>query len=82
MVMVRADFLLFGYREIAMDMTDIPIAASILLQKGIRVSIINDGCILAKEKDISKIQKILSGRINISISGPKGLYGAWKKKSE
>ena len=80
MLMVRADFLLFGYREIAMDMTDIPIAASILLQKGIRVSIINDGCILAKEKDISKIQKILSGRMKISISEPKGLYGAWKRR--
>ena len=78
--MVRADFLLFGYREIAMDMTDIPIAASILLQNGIRVSIINDGCALAKEKDISKIRKILSGRISISISEPKGLYGTWKRR--
>ncbi|MBR4836728.1 MAG: hypothetical protein IKU99_06940, partial [Clostridia bacterium] len=63
-----------------MDKTDIPNATSILLQKGIRVSVINDGCILVKEKDISKIQKILSGRMKISISEPKGLYGAWKRR--
>ena len=79
MVTARADFLIFGYREIVIDKSDIPVTASILLQKGIRVSILNDGYVLAKEKDISKIQKILSGRIKFSISEPKGLYGAWKR---
>ena len=79
MVMVRADFLIFGYREVEIERTDIPLVASLLLQNGIRVSVLNDGFVLAKEKDISKIQKILSGRTRFSVSEPKGLYGAWKR---
>ena len=79
MVMVRADFLIFGYREIIIDKADVPVVASILLRKGIRVLVLNNGYILAKEKDIVKIQEILTGRMNISISEPKGLYGAWKR---
>lgn len=77
--MVRADFLIFGYREVEIERTDIPLVASLLLQNGIRVSVLNDGFVLAKEKDISKIQKILSGRTRFSVSEPKGLYGAWKR---
>ena len=79
MVMVRADFLIFGYREVEIEQTDIALIASILLQNGIRVSVLNDGFVLAKEKDISKIQKILSGRTRFSVSEPKGLYGTWKR---
>ena len=79
MVMVRADFLIFGYREVEIEQTDIALIASILLQNGIQVSVLNDGFVLAKEKDISKIQKILSGRTRFSVSEPKGLYGAWKR---
>ena len=77
--MVRADFLIFGYREVEIEQTDIALIASILLQNGIQVSVLNDGFVLAKEKDISKIQKILSGRTRFSVSEPKGLYGAWKR---
>lgn len=77
--MVRADFLIFGYREVEIEQTDIALIASILLQNGIRVSVLNDGFVLAKEKDISKIQKILSGRTRFSVSEPKGLYGTWKR---
>lgn len=79
MVMVRADFLIFGYREVEIEQTDIALIASILLQNGIQVSVLNDGFVLAKEKDISKIQKILSGRTRFSVSEPKGLYGTWKR---
>ena len=77
--MVRADFLIFGYRQIKIDRANLPFVASILLQNGIRVSVIGDGYILAREKDILKIRKILSGRIDFSVSEAKGIYGIWKK---
>ena len=60
LVTVRADFLVFGYREITIEKADIPLVASLLLQNGIRVSVINDGCIFAKEKDIPKASATLS----------------------
>lgn len=80
MATVRADFLIFGYREIKTEESDAPRAASLLLKNGIRVSVFCDGCILAREKDVVKIQKILSGRIGFSLSEPKGLYGIWRKE--
>ena len=79
MVTVRADFLVFGFREINIDKANLPLLVSLLLQNGIRVSVISDGFVYAKEKDIAKIRKILSGRMEFSISEPKGLYGIWKR---
>lgn len=79
MVMVRADFLIFGYREIKIGKEDISLSASLLLQNGVHASVTDTGLICVKEKDIVKIQNILSGRTDFSVSESKGLYGVWKR---
>lgn len=77
--MVRLDYLIFGFRRIFIDGEDAPRVITLFIKNAIRASISEDGIIIAKEKDINKIQNILSGRINFTISNPLGLYGVWKR---
>lgn len=78
MIMLRPDYLLFGYRLLTVDENKTATAVSILLRNGISSVVILGGVIAVKERDVQNIDNIFSGRIDCSISKPLGLYGEWK----
>ena len=78
MIMLRPDYLLFGYRLLTVDENKTATAVSILLRNGISSVIKLGGVIAVKERDVQNIENIFSGRIDCSISKPLGLYGKWK----
>lgn len=78
MIMLRPDYLLFGYRLLMVDENKTATAVSILLRNGISSVIKLGGVIAVKERDVQNIENIFSGRIDCSISKPLGLYGKWK----
>ena len=75
--MVRIDCLIFGYRRLQIDPNDLSKLTSIFIRSGIFSSIENNGSIVVRERDISKIQALLKGRIEYSCSEPLGIYGKW-----
>ena len=78
MIILRPDYLIFGYRLVTIDENKIATAMSILLRKGIPWVIKSGGVIAVKERDVQKIANIFSGRIDFNLSEPLGLYGKWK----
>ena len=77
--MVRIDCLVFGYRKLKISGDDLSRVTSIFINNGISSTINNDGTIIVRERDFTKIQNLLQGRIEFIASEPKGLYGRWKK---
>ncbi len=75
--MVRIDCLIFGYRKIKISPDDLHILTSLLIRSSIPSRINSDGTIIVRERDFSKFQKILLGRVNFDASDPLGLYGKW-----
>ena len=78
MIILRPDYLIFGYRLLTIDENKIVTAMSILLRKGIPWVTKSGDVIAVKERDVQKIANIFSGRIDYNLSEPLGLYGKWK----
>ena len=77
--MVRIDCLIFGYRKLKISPSDLSYVTSLFIRRAIFSSISDDGTLVVRERDIAKIQALLSGRMEFSCSEPKGLYGKWLK---
>lgn len=75
--MVRIDCLIFGYRKIKIDASDLSKMTSFLLHNRISSTISNEGEIIIRERDFKKIQEIISGRIDFVVSEPLGLSAKW-----
>lgn len=75
--MVKIDCLIFGYRKLKIAPEDLSEVTSIFIRSSIFSSISDDGSIIVKERELSKIKVLLSGRINFTCSEPLGLYGKW-----
>ena len=75
--MVKIDCLIFGYRKLKIAPEDLSEVTSIFIRSSIFSSISDDGSIIVKERELSKIKALLSGRIDFACSEPMGLYGKW-----
>ena len=75
--MVRIDCLIFGYRRMKIEPSDLSELTSFFIRAAIYSHINSDGFIIVRERDVGKIQDLLKGRINFSLSEPMGLYGRW-----
>lgn len=78
--MVRIDCLIFGYRKLHISPEDLSTITSIFLRNSIYSKINSDGTITVRERDILKIQTIISGRVEFDVSEPLGLYGGWLRE--
>ena len=76
--MVRLDCLIFGYRKIRINPSDLSFVTSHLIRSSIPTRINNDGTITVREKDFANFQDIFEGRIEYSASELLGFYG-WIK---
>ena len=76
--MVRLDLMLFGYRRLIVSCENLSDLTAIFIRSSIISRIDKDGSILVRERDLPKIEKLLSGRINYTVSEPLGLYGKYK----
>ena len=77
--MVRIDALIFGYRKLKIDPSDLSLVTSLLLRNSIPSIINNDGTITVRERDIKRIQNIFFGRIDYSCSDSLGLPEIFKR---
>lgn len=77
--MVGISYLIFGYRRLRVDPSQLSSLTSVLLRASIQSRISHDGYVIIKEKDVGKTKGLLSGRIEYSISEPLGVVGAFKK---
>jgi sporulation protein YqfD len=57
--------------------SDLSELTSFFIRAAIYSHINSDGIIIVRERDVGKIQDLLKGRINFSLSEPMGLYGRW-----
>ena len=77
--MVRIDCLIFGYRKLRIDPSDVSTATALLLRAGVPSHFNSDGTITIRERDYVKMRSIFKGRIEFSPTEPLGLYGNLKK---
>lgn len=76
--MVRIDCIIFGYRKLKIDPSDVSIATALLLRTGIPSRLNSDGTITVRERDFFKTQNIFKGRIEFEPSITLGIYGKIK----
>lgn len=77
--MVRIDLLIFGYRRLKIDPSDLSLFTSLLLRASIPSRINNDGTVTVRERDFQKIKGLTQGRIDFSASESLGIYGSFKR---
>ncbi len=77
--MVRIDFLVFGYRKIAVSPSQLSVVTSALLRAGISAAINSKGEFCVRERDLQKTKGALDGKVEYELSELLGLYGAYKK---
>ncbi len=76
--MVKIDCLIFGYRKIKIDPSDLSFVTSLLLRSSIPTGLNNDGTVTVRERDFARIQSIFEGRVNYTASETLGIYGKLK----
>ena len=77
--MVRIDGLIFGYRRVLVEPSEVSLAASMLLRSKINARVNSDGEILIRERDLTKMRALFSGKIAFSESEMLGALGRIKR---
>ena len=78
--MVRADFLILGYRKLRVSPEKLDELSSILLRNKIASTVNSDGTVDVRNRDYSKVRDLILGRIEFTVSDPRGLLGLWIKQ--
>lgn len=77
--MVKINRIIFGYRTIKVDPSDVKTISNLFLRNCITADVFPDGTVIIEERDASRINDLLSGRIEYCISECLGVYGALKR---
>ena len=72
---IRIDCLIFGYRNVTVNESDIDKTLGLILKHGIPATFSPEGDFYIRERDISKLEVILKGKVDFEMSCPLGLYG-------
>ena len=72
--MVSIDCIIFGYRKLKIDPSDLSIMTSLLLRSGIPSKFESDGTIIIRERDFSLIQALIKGRVEFGVSEGRGIF--------
>lgn len=78
MLMVRIDCMIFGYRKIKIEPSDLSAVTSVMLHNKIPTYFNFDGTFSVRERDFPKVFELLEGRFSYEASDTRGAYGAYK----